>query len=451
MCKISSFNSSPDSCKSTKDHFKKYSKHGSEVKSPKKSKLEPSHSTVSLFQQSFNDISNIKSSKCQFTKLSKPTSKNYLVQSPDTIHSKPLEIYNLKSKSPINQPCPSSPLNPMNPAKSQKTCQTFSSISLSPKSTKVLIDKFTKEFNSILPESIQELSYLHFIKVLKGLKMISDVSPSKDAEKQLAVQMWESLSHQGKLMRPTFLLNLIAIMKLRLNSCSSNTSQVDLSKQNKKYFLFYSNRISSNQKQLSNSSPSSPFYSFQPKINPNSILLASNTSTESARTERLYEKIPPSHKTLLARELMQKTQEEQCTFSPKINRLYLKPQSEEHLSAKIKDRYKKLNPKGLKKTKALIGLALKVKDKNVKRKNDCESIGGDENKGDDIFEGKDLSLGFNDIENVKIDEEGKDACDFEDLNLDKIECCCDETKSVELNLKCENLGINLEKIEVRTD
>lgn len=444
LYKIGSFNSSPDPRKSSKDNCTKHSKPSPQVKSLKKSKLDSSHSTISLFQQSFNDLSNIKSAKHPIAGSTRPTTfQNYLVQSPDTKHSKPFDISNSKSKSPTNQLHPSSPLNPSNPAKSKKTCQTFSSISLSPKSTKVLIEKFTKEFNSILPESLQELSYLHFLKVLKGMKMMSEVSPSKDAEKLLAVQMWESLSQQGKLMRSTLLLNLIAIMKLRPSSSNSNHMQVDSSKQNQKYFLFYSNRISSNQMQLSKSSPSSPVYSFQPKINPNSTLLASTNSTESTRTERLYEKIHPSHKTLMAREIKQKTQEEECTFSPKINKFHLKHQIEENFSGKIKDEYKKLKYKGLNKTQALIGLALKVKSTNVKRKNDFENKEAGSKNNFDLVEDKELNLGIN----GDINEENKDSCNFEDLNVEKIEFCYDETKSVELNLKEEDIGMLLEKIE----
>ena len=214
---------------------------------------------------------------------------------------------------------------------------------------------------------MQELSYLHFIKVLKGLKMISDSPSSKDAEKHLAVQMWESLSQQGKLARSKLLGSLIALMKFKPNSSSSNASQADLPQQHQKFNLLYTNRISSISQQSSKASQSSAAYSFKPKINQKSNLLASNTSTESARTDRLYEKIPASHKTLMAKELKQRNQEEQCTFAPKVNKFELRPKNEKSFLGQVKDQNKKFGGKGIQKSQALFGLDLQVQGKNVIR------------------------------------------------------------------------------------
>lgn len=417
--KADSFNSSPDLYKSSRDHCTKPKIPNTQKKSPRKAKLDSTHSTISLFQQSFNDLSKINSPKDQFEVFPKSNFSNYLVQSPDTLFSKPCETS--KSKSPTSPICiissTSSPLNQINASK--KTSQALSSISLSPKSSKILIQKFTKEFNSILPESLQDLSYLHFLKVLKGLKMITESSSSKDTEKLLAVQMWESLSQQGKLGRSKLLCNLLAIMKLKPFPNNSNSVQVDLTQQHQKYFLFYSNRISNHSAQSIKSSQSSAAYSFKPNINHKSNLLASNTSTESTRTERLYEKIPASHKTLMAKEIKQKAQEEQCTFTPNVYKLDSNPQFEGNHKATVKAQNKKLAGKGINRSQALFGLALQVQGRNVNRKKDLDSREEDEVKS--VFgtdEDKDLRIG-----SAMRDEGNKEICECEDFNVDEIELC----------------------------
>jgi hypothetical protein len=337
-------------------------------------RLSDPHSTFSLFQKSFSDLSKYKKNQKDLVSSNLLLSSNSiksekLTESQVFSNFSPKSTKNLKNssfftfspKSTFTQDEKISEFSTSSPPglKAKKVSQNKDSLKLSPRSEKVLSEKLTREFNSLIPESSQDsptVTYTTFINILKGLHMILDSFKTRDDEKLLAVQLWESLSTDSKLEKSKLLSSILTILRLKSQNSSKSGNF------HKKFLLFYSNRLSFNCNIKSPSKPSD--FSFHPKINENSRMLMSSISSESSRAEKRCEKMMPSPKTLKLEAEKKKSEDQECTFRPKINNFTVHKKSEAAQS--LTDEYLKLVNKNVLRTQALFELASVVQEKRKK-------------------------------------------------------------------------------------
>lgn len=249
-------------------------------------------------------------------------------------------------------------------------------VSMSQNSEKVLIDKFSKEFYGILEESDSEISYAHFMVILREMKFVLD-GEKTEGEKEAVVKMWKEVSNGEWVGVEELLMFLMAIMRYKPHLFYKNSpnliAEEESDRIHKKYLLFYSNRLSVINKSNKNQSFRHTYdFSFKPVIN-------KNLSDEKFGKveDRLIEKL---NQNAIKKEKLKdqylKIKENECTFQPKVASKFMKKSGKETQKATIAKEYLAIAEGNSDRNEALYSLAFvekeRKKNEEAKKKQERE-------------------------------------------------------------------------------
>lgn len=195
----------------------------------------------------------------------------------------------------------------------------------SPRSEKVLIDMFTREFNELIDPDTEEISYSHLMEVLRGLYFLLENEKNAEGEKEIAIKLWEQLEENDRVNKDRLLMFLMAIMRYKPHLLYKNRQNLiapeESDRIHKKYAMLYQNRVSVKNKSNVNKTFKHTYdFSFKPEINENYKSMFESQSSDTLKVEdRLMEKmLLNSIKIEKLKDQHVKGKESECTFKPQL-------------------------------------------------------------------------------------------------------------------------------------
>ena len=274
--------------------------------------------------------------------------------------------------------------NSPQPRKNSHANSYTQSLCISPKSEKVLIDKFSKEFSDSVAEEVQEISYAHLSDILRSMFFVLGAEKNEEAEKEAALKMWTQISNGDYVNRDQLLMFLMAIMRYKPHMFYKNKSnliaQEESDRIHNKYLLLYENRLSVINKSNVNQSFRHTYdFSFKPEINENSKALVESSNDKSIKVEeRLHERLilNLSKKEKLKDKYL-KIKESECTFQPKISSKFSKQNKndvKETNKETIAKEYLAIANNNTDRNEALYSLACIAKNKSMRSFDDKDRM-----------------------------------------------------------------------------
>ena len=273
-----------------------------------------------------------------------------------------------------------------NPPQARRNSHTHSYIQnlcISPKSEKVLIEKFSKEFNDAVGEEALEISYAHLIEILRSMYFVLGTEKNTEAEKEAVLKLWAQLSSEVCINRDQLLMFLMAIMRYKPHMFYKNKpnliAQEESDRIHNKYLILYENRLSVINKSNVNQSFKHTYdFSFKPEINENSKALVELSNDKSIKVEeRLNDRLNLNlTKKEKLKEKYIKIKENECTFQPKIISKFSKAKidAKETNKETMAKEYLVIANGNADRNEALYSLAFIAKNKSLKSFDDKERL-----------------------------------------------------------------------------